>query len=81
MISTRSDEFPPVQLSGSPALRVTVEGSGELRVKGVPRLIDAVKLSTSLPPAPDKVYVPATMVALVEPGMLTGRPSSPSVRL
>ena len=51
-ISTRSLAFPPVQLMVRGWLRFTLVGSAGLTVRGVPMVIDALKLPTSVPPAP-----------------------------
>src|SRR5579863_7022224 len=51
-ISTRSVEFPPVQLRVSPWLRFTTVGTPPVTASGVPMVTDALNLPTSLPPAP-----------------------------
>src|SRR5260370_22000080 len=54
MISTRSEACPPVQLTVSPALRVTVLGKPPVTVSGEARVIEVLNVQTSLPPAPLK---------------------------
>src|SRR5258708_16947521 len=54
MISTRSEALPPVQLTVSPALRVTVLGKPPVTVSGEARVIELLNVPTSLPPAPLK---------------------------
>ena len=77
-ICTISDALPPVQPRVNPALSVTVAGNGPLSVNGGPRVIAVLNGPTAVPPAPVKVYVPAT----IEP-LLTGpempKPSMPIV--
>ena len=54
-ISTRSEEFPPVQASGKPALSLTEAGNPPVMDSGAPTLMEVWKLPTSCPPAPFKL--------------------------
>src|SRR3954447_22643428 len=66
---TTSPELPPDHARGSPFARTTVAGSPPVMVSGEPRLTVALNLPTSGPPAPLRVYGPATRVAFTCPGM------------
>jgi hypothetical protein len=68
MIATVSLAFPPVQLNCRGWLRVTVAGRPPVTVRGDPNVSELLKLPTLVPPAPFKLYVPATILPLTEPG-------------
>ena len=55
MISTRSDELPPVQLIVRGELRFTVVGSPPVTVSGEARVSEVLNEPTSVPPLPARL--------------------------